>query len=55
MRSPHKSLLSAPPLLLPLNSLKQAAKEIDTSGFGFVPPLLVHLAIFQTLPSVGRN
>lgn len=47
MRLSHKT----PPFSTPFaSSLKQAAKERDTSGFGFVLPVVLHLAIFQIFP-----
>lgn len=56
MRLSTKPLLFSTPFwLLPMSSLKQAANELDTSGLGFVFPVVLHLAIFQIFSFVGGN
>lgn len=51
-RSFHKAPSFGLPLLLPLNSLKQAARGLYTSGFGSVLNVVLHFAVFQKFPSV---
>lgn len=46
---------STPFWLLPMSSLKQAANELDTSGLGFILPVVLHLAIFQIFPSLEET
>lgn len=38
-----------------MSSLKQAANELDTSGLGFVLPVVLHLAIFQIFRSLEET